>query len=95
MLPSLSVPLLERLREVEELRETICELQGLKAPCELEGLAAKGLADLHSQVPLLVTVDESLRSEKPQGFGILSSQISSELSPLEPFLCSHLDLHVP
>ena len=73
MLTSLSVSFLERLGEVEELRETICKLQGLKAPSELESLAAEGLADLNSQVPLLVAVSESLSSETSQSFNILSS----------------------
>jgi hypothetical protein len=73
MLTSLSVSFLERLGEVEELRETICKLQGLKAPSKLESLAAEGLADLNSQVPLLVAVSESLSSETSQSFNILSS----------------------
>lgn len=95
MLTSLSVPLLEGLGEVEELREPVGKLQRLEAPCKLEGLAAEGLADLHSQVPLLVALSESLGSETPQGFDILSSQIISEFGPLEPLLSSQLDLHVP
>lgn len=95
MLTSLSVPLLEGLGEVEELREPVGKLQRLEAPCELEGLAAQGLADLDSQVPLLVALGESLGSETPQGFDILSSQIISEFGPLEPLLSSQLDLHVP
>ena len=95
MLASLSIPFLERLGEVEKLREPVGKLQGLEAPCKLEGLAAEGLADLHSQVPLLVALGESLGSETPQGFDILSSQIISEFGPLEPLLSSQLDLHVP
>lgn len=94
MLTSLSVPLLERLGEVEKLRELIGKLQRLEAPCELEGLAAEGLADLDSQMPLLVALSKSLGSETPHGFDVLSSQIISELSPLEPLLSSELDLHV-
>ena len=95
MLTSLSVPFLERLGEVEELRETISKLQGLKAPSELESLAAEGLADRNSEMPLFVAVSESLGSESSQSFRILYSQISSKLGPLEPLLSSHLDLHVP
>ena len=95
MLTSLPVPLLERLGEVEELREPVGKLQRLEAPCELESLAAQGLADLNSQVPLLVALGESLGSETPQGLDVLSSQIISKLCPLEPLLSGQLDLHVP
>ena len=67
----------------------------METPCELESLAAQGLADLNSQVPLLVALGESLGSEAPQGLDVLSSQIISELCPLEPLLSSQLYLHVP
>lgn len=38
MLPSLPVSLLERLAEVEDLRETVGQLQTLETSPELEGL---------------------------------------------------------
>ena len=43
MLSSLSVPLLERLAEVEDLRETISQLETLEAPAKFEGLRQEDL----------------------------------------------------
>ena len=59
MLSPLSVSLLEGLAEVEDLRETICQLKTLETPPELESLRQEGLGQLGSQVPLKVTVQES------------------------------------
>ena len=58
MLSSLPVPLLEGLAEVEDLRETIGQLQTLETPTELEGLRQEDFGELGSQVPLPVTVQE-------------------------------------
>lgn len=43
MLSSLSVPLLERLAEVEDLRETISQLETLETPAKFEGLSQEDL----------------------------------------------------
>jgi hypothetical protein len=48
VLSSLPVPLLEGLAEVEDLRETISQLQTLETPTELEGLRQEDLGQLGS-----------------------------------------------
>jgi hypothetical protein len=56
VLSSLAIALLEGLGKVQDVRETICEGESLQAATELAGLLAKRLADLHSEVPLLVAL---------------------------------------
>ena len=73
MLSSLPVSLLERLAEVEDLRETVSQLQTLETSPELESLSQEDLGQLRSQVPLTVAVQEGACAVSVQSCEILAS----------------------
>ena len=73
MLPSLPVPLLKGLAEVEDLRETVGQLQTLETSPELERLRKEYLGQLSSQVPLPVTVQEGACAVGAQSCEVLAS----------------------
>lgn len=73
MLSSLSISFLKGLTEVEDLRETICQLQALEAPPELESLSQEGFCYLGSQMPLAVTVQKCASTVSAYSCEILAS----------------------
>ena len=64
MLPSFPVTFLERLAEVENLRECVRLGQRLQAAGELERLRQERLRDLRTQMPLLVTIEQGFSTER-------------------------------
>jgi hypothetical protein len=63
MLLSLPVAFLERLAEVENLREGVRLGQSLQTAAKLERLRQERLRDLRTQMPLLVTVEQGFSTE--------------------------------
>ena len=94
MLSSLSVPLLERLAEVEDLRETISQLETLETPAKFEGLSQEDLGQLGSQLPLPVTVEKGASAISVQCSQVFASQILCNFDSALPPLCSPFDLNI-
>jgi hypothetical protein len=71
------------------------KIECLEPSGKLERALAERLADLHAQMPLLVTIAKSLFPEFPDSFGVLSSEELSDLDPLKPLLSRLPYLKVP